>query len=219
MWKLSCGRALQIYYLTYQIYIRFSSPFLQNGANPADEDAADMLTDSEATVADGNAIIPLGPSTTSIAAAAAEAARQRNGGAEVANPIQVVEHETNGGVKDVSMVEASTDAAASAPVVATATKKRRHTTGLGNLGNTCFMNSTLQCLAHTAPLRQYFVYGNYQAELNRDNPLGTGGNLTTEFAKLLKEMWGVSGASDSASSSNGSGTSGLSTTMRYLKHR
>ena len=170
-----------------------------------------MLTDSEATVADSNAIIPLGPSTPSIAAAAAEAARQRNGGAEVANPIHVVEHETNGGVKDVSMVEATTALAASATVVATATKKRRHATGLGNLGNTCFMNSTLQCLAHTAPLRQYFVYSNYQAELNRDNPLGTGGNLTTEFAKLLKEMWGVSGATDSASSSNGSGTGGLYT--------
>uniref|UniRef100_A0A6U5E0P8 ubiquitinyl hydrolase 1 n=1 Tax=Corethron hystrix TaxID=216773 RepID=A0A6U5E0P8_9STRA len=66
-------------------------------------------------------------------------------------------------------------------------KKRR---GLGNLGNTCFMNSTLQCLAHTDALRDYFRSGLYMADLNRENPLGTGGQLATEFANLMKQMWG-----------------------------
>ena len=69
--------------------------------------------------------------------------------------------------------------------------RKRYATGLGNLGNTCFMNSTLQCLAHTDPLRKYFLSGEYEKELNKDNPLGTGGELASQFAGLLAEMWGV----------------------------
>ena len=68
--------------------------------------------------------------------------------------------------------------------------KRKFGSGLGNLGNTCFMASTLQCLAHTQPLQRYFLSGEYTADLNRDNPLGTGGELATQFAQLLSEMWG-----------------------------
>ncbi|KAL7467546.1 hypothetical protein ACHAXS_007788 [Conticribra weissflogii] len=71
------------------------------------------------------------------------------------------------------------------------TYKRKRATGLGNLGNTCFMNSTLQCLAHTTPLRKYFTSGEFEKDLNKDNPLGTGGELATEFANLLRQMWGM----------------------------
>ena len=69
--------------------------------------------------------------------------------------------------------------------------RKRIASGLGNMGNTCFMNSTIQCLAHTEPIRRYFLSGEYKKDLNRDNPLGTGGELATQFAMLMAELWGV----------------------------
>lgn len=85
--------------------------------------------------------------------------------------------------------------------------KRKRATGLGNLGNTCFMNSTLQCLAHTGPLREYFLSGQFKTDLNKDNPLGTGGELASEFASLLRQMWGVKVDKESSTSNSGIYTS------------
>ncbi|KAI1303088.1 Ubiquitin carboxyl-terminal hydrolase 19 [Halotydeus destructor] len=62
-------------------------------------------------------------------------------------------------------------------------------TGLDNLGNTCFMNSVIQCLSNTSELREYCLSSEFKQDINRDNPLGSGGNLAIAFAVLLKHLW------------------------------
>lgn len=44
--------------------------------------------------------------------------------------------------------------------------------GLHNSGNTCFLNSGIQCLSHNWQLTQYFLDNKYVQEINVKNPLG-----------------------------------------------
>lgn len=61
--------------------------------------------------------------------------------------------------------------------------------GLTNLGNTCFMNCSLQCLSNTVPLTDYFLGYDFRSEINYDNFLGTNGTLVSAYAELIKHLW------------------------------
>ena len=61
--------------------------------------------------------------------------------------------------------------------------------GSYNLGNTCFMNSSIACLSNCTELTYYFLSGEYKKDINRENKLGMGGALAESWGELLSEYW------------------------------
>lgn len=76
--------------------------------------------------------------------------------------------------------------------------RTRGTTGLTNLGNTCYMNSALQCIRSVEELAIYFLAGEYKSEINSDNPLGHGGSVAKTYAGLLNSIYSEDGVSSFA---------------------
>ncbi|KAI5963843.1 DOA4 [Candida theae] len=77
-------------------------------------------------------------------------------------------------------------------------------TGLVNLGNSCYMNCMIQCLAATPQLTSFFVpsltmNGSYKQHINFNNKLGTQGILTTAFVELFMNMLNNNGKAFSPS--------------------
>ncbi|KAI9723333.1 MAG: hypothetical protein M1812_001216 [Candelaria pacifica] len=67
--------------------------------------------------------------------------------------------------------------------------KTSGTSGLTNLGNTCYMNSALQCVRSVEELTLYFLQDKYRSELNPSNPLSHNGEVARQYALLLHSMY------------------------------
>jgi ubiquitin carboxyl-terminal hydrolase 4/11/15 len=67
--------------------------------------------------------------------------------------------------------------------------RTRGLNGLQNLGNTCYMNSALQCIRSIEELSIYFLANKFKKEINNDNPLGYHGAMATSYSTVVRNLW------------------------------
>jgi ubiquitin C-terminal hydrolase len=78
--------------------------------------------------------------------------------------------------------------AATIPSSSSKTKAlKRLEVGLENLGNTCFANSSLQCLLHIVPLAKFFLEADIKSCVNRSSPMK--GDLASSFSELIRDVY------------------------------
>ncbi|MEL6816548.1 MAG: ubiquitin carboxyl-terminal hydrolase family protein [Cyanobacteria bacterium J06598_3] len=61
-------------------------------------------------------------------------------------------------------------------------------TGLKNLGNTCYLNSVVQCVSNTPSFKEFFLGDAYQQYINYDSELSHG-EAAQELAAAVKAIW------------------------------
>lgn len=79
--------------------------------------------------------------------------------------------------------------------------------GLRNIGNSCYLNSVIQCILHCEPLKQYLISGRHKGEINSRSKAR--GQVAESSGDLFKSLLSGQTASPSAVKSAVQSTSGL----------
>ena len=67
--------------------------------------------------------------------------------------------------------------------------KERGQSGLKNLGNTCFINSAVQCLSNTLELTHYLIDELKNKKLSRSQTNRKEMLLVTEYTDVVDKIW------------------------------